>query len=136
PKECPYRGKKFQVTAPHPLSRDDQLARDAGNVRYVVKHQHIAVGIDAITAKSQRHAAVFAIVNPNFIALKQQALVLTGTIFAPKTFFSADDEMSIVVIAFCPRERRRPVELDSFPAKGDLARFEHDPKNHVAERRG
>src|SRR5436309_8010919 len=41
-----------------------------------------------------------------------------------------------VVVAFCPRERRRRVELDPFSAKSNLSRFQNDPKNHIAERSG
>src|SRR5262249_24498064 len=43
--------------------------------------------------------------------------------------------MSIIIVAFCPREGRGPVELNSFSAKRDFTRFKNDPKNHVAERR-
>ena len=89
----------------------------------------------AIITKSQRHLSIFAIINPNFIAMEQQLIFFTGKIFAPKTFFSAHDEIGVVV-AFYPCERRRRVELDPFSAKSDLSRFEHDPENHVAERSG
>src|SRR5678815_5024414 len=68
--------------------------------------------------------------------MEQQLIFFTGKIFAPKTFFGAHDEISVVVVVFCPRERRRPVELDPFSAKSDLSRFEHDPENHVTERSG
>src|SRR4029453_7868638 len=78
---------------------------------------------------------IFAIINPNFIAMEQQLIFFTGKIFAPETFFIAHDEIGVVV-AFCPRERRRPVELDPFSAESDLSRFEHDPEDHVAERSG
>src|SRR6476660_9310291 len=95
----------------------------------------MTVGGDAIIAKRQHYLSVFAIINPNFIAMEQQLIFFAGKIFAPETFFGAHDEMSVVV-AFCPRERRRPVELDPFSAKSNLSRFQNDPKNHVAERRG
>jgi hypothetical protein len=65
--------------------------------------------------------------------MEQQLIFFTGKIFAPETFFSAHDEIGVIV-AFCPRERRRPVELDPFSAKSNLSSFQNDPKNHVAER--
>ena len=102
-------------------------------MRYIVEHQHLAIGGDAIIAKAQRHASIFAIINSNFIAMEQQAIFFTGKIFAPKTFFGAHNEIGVVV-AFFPRERRRRVERDSFSAESDLSRFEHNPEDHVAER--
>src|SRR5262249_7429134 len=41
--------------------------------------------------------------------------------------------MSIVIVSFCPRKCRRPVECNSFSAKSDLSCFEHDPEDHVAK---
>jgi hypothetical protein len=122
PKECADRGKKFQVTAPIASRGMTSFARNTGNVRYIVEHQHMTVGGDAIIAKRQRYLSIFAIINPNFIAMEQQLIFFTGKIFAPETFFGAHDEIGVVV-AFCPRERRRPVELDPFSAKSDLSRF-------------
>src|SRR5580765_7121647 len=95
----------------------------------------MTIGSDAIIAKIQRHVSIFAIVDPNFIALEQEAIFFTGKIFAPKTLFSAHDEIGVVV-AFFPCEWRRRVELDPFSAKSDLSSFKHDPENHVAERSG
>ena len=103
-------------------------------MREVVEHQHVTVGADTIITKSQRHVSVFAIINLNFIALEQQTIFFTREIFAPETFFSAYNEMSVIIVAFCPREGRGSVELDSFSAKRDFTRFKNDPKNHVAER--
>src|SRR6476620_6959693 len=95
----------------------------------------MTVGSDAIITKIQRHVSIFAIVDPNFIALEQEAIFFTGKIFAPETFLSAHNEIGVVV-SLSPVEWRRHVELDPFSAKSDLSCFEHDPKNHVAERSG
>ena len=82
----------------------------------------MAIRIHAIVTEIQRYVSIFAIVDPNFIALEQEAIFFTSKIFAPKTFFSAHHEIGIVV-AFCPCERRRRVELDPFSAKSDFSRL-------------
>src|SRR5215475_8160314 len=105
-------------------------------MRHIVEHQHLAVDVDPIVAERQRHVSIFAIVNPNFITLEQQAISFTGKIFAPETFFSAYDEMSIVIFALCAGKLCRPVELDPFSAKSNLSRFQNNPENHVAEGSG
>src|SRR4030095_696742 len=130
------RGEKFQVAAAHCLPRDHQFACEARNVRDIIEHQHVAVGAHAVVMESQCHASVLAIIDLNFVALENKAIFFTREIFAPETFFSAYNEMSVVVFAFCPRKRCRTVEFDSFPAKRDLSRFENDPENHVTERSG
>ncbi|KAG0505357.1 MAG: hypothetical protein Udaeo_13150 [Candidatus Udaeobacter sp.] len=95
----------------------------------------MTVGGDPIIAKRQHYLSIFAIINPNFIAMEQQLIFFAGKIFAPETFFGAHDEIGVVV-AFFPCECRRRVELDPFSAKSDLSCFKHDPENHVAERSG
>src|SRR6266481_5273622 len=95
----------------------------------------MAVGIDAIVTKSQRHVSIFAMVDLDLIALEQQPILFAGKIFAPETFFNAHDEICVLA-TLCPCERRRRVESNSFSAESDFARFQNDPKNHVAERRG
>src|SRR5436190_21838288 len=94
----------------------------------------MAVGIDAIVTKSQRHVSIFVMVDRDLTALEQQPILFTGKIFAPETFFNAHDEIRVLA-ALGPCERRRRVESNSFSAESDFARFQNDPKNHVAERR-
>src|SRR5262249_15582112 len=71
-----------------------------------------------------------------FVAVKKKAVFFTGKVFAPKALFSAYNEMSIVVVAFCPRKCCRRIEHDPFSTKSDFTCFEHDPKNHIAEGTG
>src|SRR5262245_43605315 len=102
-------------------------------MREIIEHQHVTVGIYPIITKSQRHVSVLAVINLDFIAMEQQAILFTGKVFAPKALFSAYSEMRVVVVAFCPRKCCRRVEADPFSSKSDLTGFEHDPKNHVTE---
>src|SRR5262245_45404701 len=99
-------------------------------MRDIVEHHHVSVGVHAVVAKSQCHASVLAIVESNLVALEKKAIFFTREIFAPETFFGANNEMSVVV-AFCPRKRCRPIELDPFSAKRDFSGFKDDPKNHI-----
>src|SRR5262249_24314001 len=112
------------------------FARDAGDVRKIIEHQHVTVDVHAVVVESQRNASVLAIIDPHFVAVEEKAIFFTGKVFAPKALFSAYNEMSIVVVAFCPRKRCRRIERDPFPTKSDFTRFEHDPKNHISERSG
>ena len=57
----------------------------------------MAIRVHAIVTKIQRHVSIFAIINPNFIALEKQAIFFTCEIFAPKTLFSTHEEMGVVV---------------------------------------
>jgi len=57
----------------------------------------VAIRVHAIVTKIQRHVSIFAIVDPNFVALKQKAIFFTGKILAPETFLSAHDEIGVVV---------------------------------------
>src|SRR5579884_1987839 len=99
----------------------------------MIEEKLLAIDGDAVVAKIQRHIAVRAMINLCVTALKEKTVFLPGKVFAPETSLRAYREIRVLVFAPNPREGRRRIKADSLSSKGDLARLQNDPKNHITQ---
>src|SRR6266852_4079369 len=87
---------------------------------------------DTIVLKMQNRVSVRVIVDLGFVAVQQQAVLLTRKIVAPQTSLTADREIGVLALSR-PGKQSWRVETNSLFAERDFAGFQNNQKNEIAK---